>query len=568
MNLTVNRALLLCFLLLFVTACAQNSSLQTTPLAISHSPYTLKTGGNRPPAQQGLELQHADLQFDFDFENHILYGKANLTLNAPSPRLSFSVDLDSTYQLDEVAVNGQTLLPNQYHNNEGELLIEGKSEFRFPLTLSIAYSGTPLVPENPPWDGGIMWEQTPDGQPWLASAVQGEGCDIFWPCIDHPDAEPLSVDLHITVPKTLVAASNGVLINTTEQKDTHTFHWQTRSAHNTYGIALNIGPYDVIEQQYLSRFGNQYPIVYYYLPGKTAQAKALVSEIVSMLDFFELFVGPYPFAQEKVGVVQTPHLGMEHQTINAYGNDYKKDEFGFDWLLQHEFAHEYFGNQLTNDNWDHMWLHEGLGTYMQPLYAQYIGGDGAYFAYMNNIRKRVLNQKPLVSNLIREGSQVYEEQTGPGIDIYMKGAWVMHTLRYLIGDEAFFNAVRETVYGTTNPRPGNFSTLYRNTKDFITIVNKHAGKNLDWFFAVYFYQASLPKLVTTRDAQSMTLQWQVDNNLPFLMPVEISVNGKIKTLPMTSTQRVAVTDDDIVIVDPNSKLFRYEARYADFKNAN
>ena len=112
-----------------------------------------------------------------------------------------------------------------------------------------------------------------------------------------------------------------------------------------------------------------------YKKGDGEKAKALFAEFTPMLDFYEQMIGPYPFRDEKMGVVETPHLGMEHQTINAYGNGYRKDVYGFDWLLQHEFSHEWFGNQVTNADWDDMWLHEGFGSYMQPLYLQWLRGD-------------------------------------------------------------------------------------------------------------------------------------------------------------------------------------------------
>ena len=391
--------------------------------------------------------------------------------------------------------------------------------------------------------------------------MQGEGCDLFWPCIDQPHGEPNQTDLHIQVPKPLVAASNGVLVDVTDNGDTRTYHWQTRSAHNTYGIALNIAPYEKLETTYSSIYGNTYPIVYYHLPGNEQQAKVLFDEIPTMLTFFERMIGPYPFGNEKVGVAQTPHLGMEHQTINAYGNEYKKDEFGFDWLLQHEFAHEYFGNQVTNDNWDHMWIHEGLGSYMQPLFAQYLSGDVAYMTYLNNQRKGLINTHPIVSNKLMEVEQVYERGVGPALDIYYKGSWIMHTLRNLIGDDAFFSAVRELVYGTDQPKPGNFTTIYRNTQDFIEIVNRRTGKDLSWFFDVYLYQPKLPKLVETRTEDSVTFSWNTPQNLPFPMPLEVSVNGEVQVLDITSPNTITVTPFDVVIADPNSKVLRYEARY-------
>ncbi|MCP9477119.1 M1 family metallopeptidase [Marisediminitalea aggregata] len=543
-----------------LSACSSTESSDVVE-ATESTPYSLKSGGQVAPLQQGLTVEHADLTFAFDFDNKILMGTTTLTLKGEGSRSAFSVDLDSVFSVNSVAVNGESLAASQYRNVGGELQITPSSEVALPLTVTISYEGQPRIPVRAPWDGGVMWEKTPDGSNWLATAVQGEGCDLFWPCIDQPHGEPNQTDLHIQVPKPLVAASNGVLVDVTDNGDTRTYHWQTRSAHNTYGIALNIAPYEKLETTYSSIYGNTYPIVYYHLPGNEQQAKVLFDEIPTMLTFFERMIGPYPFGNEKVGVAQTPHLGMEHQTINAYGNEYKKDEFGFDWLLQHEFAHEYFGNQVTNDNWDHMWIHEGLGSYMQPLFAQYLSGDVAYMTYLNNQRKGLINTHPIVSNKLMEVEQVYERGVGPALDIYYKGSWIMHTLRNLIGDEVFFSAVRELVYGTDQPKPGNFTTLYRNTQDFIEIVNRRTGKDLSWFFDVYLYQPKLPKLVETRTEDSVTFSWNTPQNLPFPMPLEVSVNGKVQVLDITSPKTIAVTPFDVVIADPNSKVLRYEARY-------
>ena len=543
-----------------LSACSSTESSDVVK-ATESTAYSLKSGGQVAPLQQGLTVEHADLTFAFDFDNKILMGTTTLTLKGEGSRSACSVVLDSVFTVNSVAVNGESLAASQYRNVGGELQITPSSEVTLPLTVTISYEGQPRIPVRAPWDGGVMWEKTPEGANWLATAVQGEGCDLFWPCIDQPHGEPNQTDLHIQVPKPLVAASNGVLVDVTDNGDTRTYHWQTRSAHNTYGIALNIAPYEKLETTYSSIYGNTYPIVYYHLPGNEQQAKELFDEIPTMLTFFERMIGPYPFGYEKVGVAQTPHLGMEHQTINAYGNEYKKDEFGFDWLLQHEFAHEYFGNQVTNDNWDHMWIHEGLGSYMQPLFAQYLSGDVAYMTYLNNQRKGLINTHPIVSNKLMEVEQVYERGVGPALDIYYKGSWIMHTLRNLIGDDAFFSAVRELVYGTDQPKPGNFTTIYRNTQDFIEIVNRRTGKDLSWFFDVYLYQPKLPKLVETRTEDSVTFSWNSPQNLPFPMPLEVSVNGEVQVLDITSPKTITVTPFDVVIADPNSKVLRYEARY-------
>jgi hypothetical protein len=217
-----------------------------------------------------------------------------------------------------------------------------------------------------------------------------------------------------------------------------------------------------------------------------------------MRDFDEATVGPYPFGDEKMGVVETPHLGMEHQTINAYGNGYKIDGRGYDWLLQHEFAHEWFGNQLTNQNADDMWLHEGLGSYMQPLYARWLLGDRYMQRELANQREGLINKYPVVSGTSKTEDEVYKGDVGPGNDIYSKGSLISHSLRMLIGDEAFHEAITRLVYGRPDPQPGNFAPLYRSTGDFLEIVNAVTGQDYGWFFKGYLYNAALPVLKQTR----------------------------------------------------------------------
>ncbi|KAK0359208.1 hypothetical protein LTR94_032226, partial [Friedmanniomyces endolithicus] len=161
------------------------------------------------------------------------------------------------------------------------------------------------------------------------------------------------VDLHITVPSGLSAPSNGRFMGKQDHMNGWTtWNWSAKSP-NTYAIALNVGPYEEMNAAYQSRFGNTIDMSFWRLKSDDPiKAKALFDQFPLMLDFFESTVGPFPFGDEKMGVVETPHLGMEHQTINAYGNGYKIDGRGYDWLLQHEFAHEWFGIQLTNQNAD------------------------------------------------------------------------------------------------------------------------------------------------------------------------------------------------------------------------
>src|SRR3546814_6887972 len=147
---------------------------------------------------------------------------------------------------------------------------------------------------------------------------------------------------------------------------------------------------------------------------------------------------------------------MEHMTINAYGNEYAKSPYGFDNLFQHEFAHEWFANQMTAANWDDCWLHEGFAAYMQPLYGNWLDGEWAYTGMLAQSRQGISAEAPLVRGKPQTAEDVYVRDPGRGGDIYTKGAWTLHTLRNLIGDKAFFDAVRLLVYDRTDPKPGNY----------------------------------------------------------------------------------------------------------------
>jgi len=395
--------------------------------------------------------------------------------------------------------------------------------------------------------------------------VQGEGCDLFWPCIDQPQGEPDLVDTYITVPKTLAAPGNGVLVGITDAGDRHTYHWRAKHP-DTYAISINIGPFKLLKGDYASRYGNTIPMELWYLPEHAAGAKQLFGEFPRMLDFFEQQIGPYPFGDEKMGVVETPHLGMEHQTINAYGNQYRKNGYGYDSLLQHEFAHEWFGNQLTNADWDDMWLHESFGTYMQPLYSQYLNGDMDYFSWLHGLRLMLRNHHPIVSGQSRTEEQVYSETEGPGQDIYNKGALMLHTLRQLIGDQAFFDSIRRLVYGRPDPRPGNFSPRYASTDDYIAIVDQVSGRDLRWFFDVYLRDAALPRLDEQRVGDTLKLRWVTGHGKPFPMPIEVQVGDTVHTVPMhDGSGQLQVPAGSLLIVDPRSKVLRDASYVADYQ---
>jgi len=554
-------------LFLLLTAALVAAILFVTIMAVrgpggptSTSANTLASGLPLTPEQQSVTFTHADLSFEIFPERRAIAGRSVLALLVRRPISRLQFDLDRMLPISSVALNGQPLSPNRWNNPDGRatVMLGRTAHPGETLTLAIAYAGHPRVARHAPWDGGFVWSQTPAGAPWIATAVEGEGCDLFWPCFDNSMVEVGSVDLHITVPKGLVAPSNGRLLSVTTATDGRpTYNWHADHPNN-YAIALNIAPYRELSATYASRFGNRIPLHYWYLPGEEIKAKALFAEFPPTLDFFEATIGPYPFGSEKVGVVETPHLGMEHQTINAYGNAYKQAPEGFDWLFHHEFSHEWFGNQLTNADWDDMWLHEGFGTYMQPLYSEWRGGRMRYDAWLWKIRGTLLNRHPMVSGTHRTEEQVYQRATGPGPDIYNKGAWILHTLRGVIGDEAFFRSIRRLVYGRADPLPGNIVPRFGSTNEFVAIVNQESGRDLGWFFDVYLRHAKLPQLTERRDGNRLLLQWRTPGGLPFPMPVEVAVDGKPQIIAMTGgrDELTLPSARAHIVIDPQGKLLR------------
>ncbi len=531
------------------------------------SDTTAASGLPRAAEQEAVAFERAELSFKVDPARKWLDGDATLTFLAAKPIDRLVVDLDRNYRVALVELDGVAIDAAHWRNPEGRMTVDLPKSMAAGArtTLRIRYAGNPHVANKAPWDGGFVWATAPTGEPWVATAVQGEGCDLLWPCIDHPQGEPLEVVQHVSVPAPLVAAGNGIAGGMDEKDGWRTYHWRAKQP-NTYAIALNIGPYELLQAEYKSRFGNTIPLRFWYLKGNMAKAEGLYAEFAPMLEFFEETIGPYPFADEKMGVAETPHLGMEHQTINAYGNDYRKADAGYDWLLQHEFAHEWFGNQLTHLDWDDFWLHEGFGSYMQPLYLQWLRGDMEYMAALMKQRAAIVNRYPVISGRGLPENEVYKPGEGPGNDVYYKGSLTLHTLRGLIGDDAFFRATRELVYGTATPRPGNFKPRYASTADFIAIVNRITGKDLGWFFDGYLRSAKLPELLASREGNVLSLRWKTQGDTLFPLPVQVRVGDRIVDVAMTGGMgRVDLPAGATYTLDPHSRVLRELPHIAEFQ---
>lgn len=496
------------------------------------------SGGGLLPEQAAFDVQRCELNLRIDPVRKSISGTAAIQVQALEPLPVLVLDLDPRLKVRRVWLRSDdpglpgTRAPFERREGKLRILLHPAADRGHRVTPVIEYAGKPREAQNAPWDGGFTWAKTPDGQPWIATSVQGEGADLWWPCKDHPSDEPESLTLRVRVPNPLVVAANGRLVETIAHADrTTTYHWHTAFPINNYGVALNIAPYEAITTEYVSVTGEKVPATFWVLPQNRGRAEALFPELLAHVNFYERFLGPYPFRGEKYGVVETPHLGMEHQTIIAYGNKYGGGPHGYDWLHHHELGHEWWGNLVTAVDWRHFWLHEGLCTYMQALYAEEREGTMAYHHALYENRKRIRSRHALVPDGPTSMQQI-EQQVG--LDAYYKGAWILHTLRYLIGREATLTLLRRFAYPEPEMERWGDGRVCRfvSTADFVKLAGEVSGQDLEWFFNLYLKQPRLPKLVSEVQAAELLVRWETPEGYPFPMPVDVEVNGRVERLPI------------------------------------
>ncbi len=535
------------------------------------APETDASGRPLISEQACFDVLHYGLHLWVDPAEQIIWGKLVMRANLLKASDSIALDLDEVYSINHVMVNGEG----------AEMVSRGEGRFYLPtgglepgkeFSVEVVYAGKPREAPRPPWQGGFTWSKTKGGQPWIATSCQGEGADVWWPCKDQPGDEPDSFDLYVSVPDDLVVASNGSLVGVTptdwgaamvtDQRPWHTHHWRVSTPISNYSIALNIAPYRTISEPFEGVDGKPFEFTYYVLPENYEKGKAIFAEFREHMAFFEDVCGPYPFRGDKYGVAETPHLGMEHQSIIAYGNGYRGDpNFDYDWLHHHELSHEWWANLVTARDWKDFWIHEGIGTYMQALYLERKFGPEAYTKKLDIDLQRIINKGPVAPPMTRSTQQMYFAKEGseaPGIDIYMKGAWICHTLRWVLGDEAFFRVLRRWAY----PDPALEETVdgsacrFADTAEMLAIAEEHGERELDWFFDVYLRRALLPKLESEVQNGELLLRWIAPDGLPFPMDVPVQVGDELRRVPVgAGGARVSLGGQPFTI-DPARRILR------------
>ncbi len=523
-----------------------------------------ESGGVLSAEQAAYDVKHYDLALSVDVPNQSINGVLTVKALITSPIDKFVLDLDYPFAVESVAlVGGKGSSALKFERRESRIRIDfGKTVSKGKtVEVRVKYSGKPKTAPHPPWVGGFVWAKTADGSPWFATAVQMDGSDLWFPVKDHPSDKPDTTSLHFTVPEPLVAASNGRLQSVVDNKNgTRTYNWFISQPISNYNIALNVAPYKLIEDEMTSVAGDKIPIKFYVLPEHYEKGLDLVSKTKDYVRFMEEYVGPFPWRADKLGIAETPHLGMEHQSIIAYGNEFKYDKDGFDWLMFHELGHEWWANLVTAPDWNDFWIHEGFQSFMDALFAEKKLGREQFIKSLPDRIKATKNLKPVAPREVRTTTEMYlippDYLKGDG-DIYGKGALVLNTLRGLIGEEAFFKSIRRMAYPNAKTEKVKNGKQFRfaTTDDFLRIAERESGKDLDWFFELYLRQPVLPKLHVETKPNQLVFRWETPNNMPFPLPVEVKIAGETRRVEMANnTGTVPLPQDVKYEIDPNGWL--------------
>ncbi len=507
----------------------------------------LDSGGPLRPLMAAYDVRHYDLDLEVDPNEKSIRGTNRVTVVAVAALDEFEIHLDDRLEVGSVEVDGA---PAEFDHDDGLILVELVKPWSGGdrHVVSISYAGQPKTAIKPPWIDGFVWAETPGGVPWVGVTGESDGGDNWWPCKDHPSDEPdEGMEIALTVPEGLVGLSNGKPMGEVVNVDgTVTSRWRVGFPINNYCVTVNIGPYEPVEIAYHGVDGSlDERLVFWTLAEAADDAGRMWRQMPEMLAVLGKRFGEYPFFADKFWVAQAPYLGMEHQTIVAYGAGFSDNEFGFDELLLHEVAHEWWGNKITAPDWGDFWIHEGFASYAEALYVLDTKGEESYLEYMHYLRNRMTNRTPVVKGTGLTAADAYSA------DIYGKGAWVLHMLRFLMADERFDEIIWR-FSGGEDPGACRFAT----TEEFMDLVEEVTTWDLTWFWDRYLFTAELPSWkmsrVSDRGAERIELAWD-DPAFEMPLPVQIGDRRRLVAMPGGRAEfRVDIGTE--IVVDPDSEV--------------
>ncbi|MVM34304.1 M1 family peptidase [Spirosoma sp. HMF4905] len=471
--------------------------------------------GSITPERSWWDLTFYHLKVRVQPTDSTLSGSTEIRYRVLKSSQIMQVDLQRPLRIERVEQDGKSL-DFRRDGNAFFVTLSKKQQPGKNESVTVYYAGKPKVAKRPPWDGGMVWSHDKEGNWFIATACQGLGASVWWPCKDHMYDEPDSMAISVTVPEDLMDVSNGRLLKTTTNPDhTRTFDWYVKNPINNYGVNLNIARYVHWDETYSGEKG-QLSLNYYALPEHADSAKAQFNQVPKMLKAFEYWFGPYPFYEDGYKLVETPYLGMEHQSSVTYGNRFRNGYLGrdlsrtgwgllWDFIIVHESGHEWFANNITYKDVADMWIHESFTNYSECLFTEYYYGKDAGATYVIGCRANIRNDRPIIGtyNVNHEGSS----------DMYYKGGNMLHTIRQLVDND---DKWRQLLRGMNK-------TFYHQTVTSTQIeqfMSQQTGLTLKPVFDQYLRDVRIPVLEYRSVGSGIQYRW-ANCVAGFAMPVRI-----------------------------------------------
>ncbi|MFI5129625.1 MAG: M1 family metallopeptidase [Chitinophagales bacterium] len=497
--------------------------------------------GTIGPERAWWDVLHYDLSVTPDYQGKSIAGRTKIQYKVLAGQKSdyMQIDLQKPLTIDTLFYDDKLYInyPPKPYYDEGNVwhIPLPKAAVNSIHSITIAYHGKPRVAINPPWDGGWIFTRDEKGRPWMTVACQGLGASVWYPCKDHQSDEPDNgATLSMTVADTLVAVGNGRLKEkTTHNNGTTTWTWEVKNPINNYNIIPYIGKYVTWHEDFTGEKGHldcDYWVLDYNLE---KSKKQFGRDVRPMLTCFENWFGPYPFYEDGYKLVESSHLGMEHQSATAYGNHFMDGYLGmdlsasgwgkkWDYIIIHESGHEWFANNITTNDIADMWVHEGFTDYSEPLFVECLYGKQASDEYTRGLRRNIANDKPVIGpyGVNKEGSG----------DMYAKGANMLHTIRQVIDNDAKF---KEILRGLNK----DFYHRTVDSRDVEKYMSEKSGKDLSKIFDQYLRTTKIPVLEYKMNGRKLSYRWTNCIN-GFNMPVQIGTRKVILIEPKTEWHEI------------------------------
>ncbi len=440
------------------------------------------------PERTCYDVKGYHIDLDVDVQNQFISGSVKMDFSLLNTTPKLGIDLDGKLVIDSVVYKNENLRFKRTTGTRETLIdvsnvISDKGDYQ----IEIFYHGFPQKAKKAPWDGGFSWKTDENDTPWVGVSCEGDGASIWWPNKDLLSDEPDAVIITCRYRKDLFFVGNGDMVSDKTFENYRETTWETTLPINNYNVTLNIGDYAHIEKIFTRENQSELRLDYYVLAYNKARAEKHFEIVEPMMTIFEDAFGEYPFSKDGYALVETPYLGMEHQSAIAYGNKYKPGYLGrypkhmdFDFIVIHETGHEWWGNSVSMNDRADMWIHEGFCTYSEAIFVEKHYGYEDMLDYLEYQKNFVTNASPV------QGTP-HIHKSGHGTDIYYKGSWVLHTLRNMLNnDDLWFKMIKDLAL---KYRIKNVDGV-----DVKAFMADYLNMDLTAFFSVYFDTTELPKI--------------------------------------------------------------------------